>query len=138
MITNKNSNLRWHNYNSNFKIDKINFFLNRNFLKYTRLLKKNNRGCGCQISMRLTEVAVVVIRSITNIASSLDDLLLSNYMDPLQCVIRNENSFLLNPNTVYECSTLIKIRKNTKKISIKFLLICLLKITPTLFVQWVK
>ena len=51
----------------------------------------------------------------SNIASSLDDLLPSNTIDPLQYVKRNENSFLLNPITIYECSTLIKNLKNTKQ-----------------------
>ena len=40
-----------------------------------------------------------------NTASSLDDQLPSNSIDPLQYVERNENSFLLNPITIYECST---------------------------------
>ena len=51
----------------------------------------------------------------SNIASSLDDLLPSNSIDALQYVKRNENSFLLNPITIYECSTLIKNLKNTKQ-----------------------
>ena len=51
----------------------------------------------------------------SNIASSLDDLLPSNSIDPLQYVKRNESPFVLNPITIYECSTLIKNLKNTKQ-----------------------
>jgi len=41
-----------------FKIGKINFFFNKNFLKYTRLLKKNNRGCGCDTHNHIAVEAV--------------------------------------------------------------------------------
>ena len=54
----KNSKLWWHNYNSNFKIGKMNFFLNKNVLKYTQLLKK------------ITAVAVVVLTTASRLQLS--------------------------------------------------------------------
>ena len=40
---------------------KIKFVLKKMFLKYVRLLKKNNRGCGCD-THKLITVAVAVVK----------------------------------------------------------------------------
>ena len=52
---------RWHNYNSNFNIGKIIFFLNKYFLKYARLLKKK---------ISVVAVAVVILTTVSRLRLS--------------------------------------------------------------------